>query len=360
MIAPQSRARAVLTVAAVVATCLPVASVSRAAAAAGRTGPHYRLTALAGSKDYLVYSRFRMVASKSHPGSLVHRYPGSLWELTRSGHRRRLGALTRASLDETFSVVGSRLFYLDEHDGRQELVPHLVDLRTGRTTFPPTPSGGYHGVGAAARGYLVEKRYADSPRGGPLGIASVHGSSVRPLANPFPGGQPFTVLTGSGTYVAFGGTSDGKGGIKTGSLRKPGKPTTLMPAQKLGPSFCGPPDASHVTCLIEWHYTTEVVRTFDTSTGKIVASTRSGCPGVVNNRPTVRGAAAFWVGCHHRLWRLTPHHRTAHSRYEFSENAKAPPVAALGQIVVTSKDRTTLYGIPGIHTHRHQLVTARS
>jgi hypothetical protein len=337
--------RAVAAVAVVLgfACLLAPADASASRASNGAVGdPTYRVTAVAGSSRFLVYTRYRLKGGKPSRR-------GSVLVVNRFGRVRRLGAIT--DLDQSFSLSGTNVF-TDTDTGTGATVT-LWNAATGaehhlKQLYGKTPEA------AAPTGYLAQQTLGSDPTR--LFVVSVAGNS-RSLGSPFPDGQTFFTQTGSTWLVAYEGDAEQKGGIRAERFSKPSRVHILLPSTgDPGQATCGVPTAKYLACWVDVGANNLELFRLD---GGAVAGTSVPCdPSGDVLTPTAKGPNAVWLPCTapRHLFELSLKGTVTSSRAVF---ANVPPVHALHEIVVSNPSRTALIGLPTATSKLRAIVSER-
>jgi hypothetical protein len=309
--------------------------------------PHFRYMALAGSPQYLVYARFRHVPSNADPEPM-----GGLYVLGQSGPPRRLTTI-RTDVATEFTVSGSTLVY--EDSSGQGGPVRLWNLKTGTQRRRSVHEVNL-GTTAAPDGYLFEVRGEQrAPSPWVLKLRSLDGP-VTTLGEPFLGGAEYGALTaGTSSFVVWAGGEASTGTIKSGRFDQPGH-FHVVDRDPGGPTFCGAPSVSYVACLVDVERGGQAVSLFKLD-GGLLAHTVKHCAG--DATPAAIGRRAVWLGCPHhdqRLWQMGTAGNLTGSKDRF---ANMTPVAALGEIVLSSPSTHRLLALTKPTAKPHTIVGSR-
>jgi len=288
--------------------------------------PGYRVTALTGSSEFLIFEKYRV-----RDGRRLN--PGRLYALTSRGSQIYLGQITRRMAVDP--IVRHTLVVQQSGTGKVA----IWTLPGARAVHLQAPYGS-DPIAAAPHGYLT---VAQSFPAGPERLAQVNiAGQVTQLGSPFPHQATFQVTSGAHGYVAYVQRVEQAGGIRTGHYGAPHQFHTLLSASgRPGGSLCGQPTAQTVACRTAG--SRRPLRLYRLDGGSIAATSRH-CQAAFLPAPTTQGSTAYWIGCAHdpRLWQLGPGGAIEGSRATY---ARVTPVHALHSVIVTTHSRHALVAL---------------
>lgn len=317
----------------VAATAVMVVGTVASAGAAGggvTSGPRavvYRLHAVAGDSQYLVYTKGRTRALTRE-----------LMVRDLSGTTRRIATLGIAAAD--FTVAGDVLIYLDStrRDGDGPIRYRWYNLATGaHGLFPQQPFTGYI---ALPHGWIDERSRRVADRKVWVLMRHTFAGHVTRLGEPFPDGARFAITYGGGDAVAYN-EFGAHGGAVWRSVQRPGRFRTLVPSNGRGggnsSADCPSATSAGVACEVYRHGRSWMH--LDSLQGEVVATT-SKC---AMWKPAMLGRSLAWVsqapGCGHRLHILDPNGSTVVTGPTLAVNEA---ISAYGGVVASNTSHTRL------------------
>jgi hypothetical protein len=335
------------------ALLVPNAAAANALPRAGRSAApstlHDQLRPLAGSSQFLVFSRF----ARTGQGTA---HTGALYAMARSGTTSKLATIRHS--DTGFSLTGSSLVYADPKKGTIYWWDLAAD-RHGHTKARHPNLQPQLPLSAAPGGWLLRHTETKAPYHSVLDRESTDGT-VTTLGEPFPHGGTISfggygVGAGAHQLVAFGNSPDDSDNVKTVvmDLKHPAVRRTLVPT---GPGFtnCGQPMAGLVACAVipVGHGAgSPTVRLLGLA-GKRAARTTQDCPPAYDfAAPAVLNTtAAAWITeteCKAGAGQLEVMGFSGQVTSSTLTFADSQPIPAFGEIVVMDVARTSIELVSG-------------
>jgi hypothetical protein len=286
---------------------------------------HYRLTALAGSSKFFVYSKFGVYAD----GRRAH--SGALFVKQLHGKSHRIAMITSAF--GNFSIDRSMLVY-GQGEGPNTATQHVYwrSLSTGAHGSFVSPVGAF----AAPNGWVTAQQSAGPSSAYVLSLHTTTGRTTR-LGSPDPAGSTIDISVGGDTLVVYEPFPDSgsNGAVKWMSFSRPGKFHQLISTPQGDSSICRSVTSKYIAC--NYSDNTADTNRLYTVTGKLVVSTAKDC---TNGPPAVVGDSIMWVtvlGGSCPVGRTTFLSPTGKVSFAKGNNLIGIPVSAFGKIVIASR-----------------------
>ena len=212
--------------------------------------PPGRAVVLVASEQYAVYA----VKASTKPLNPGNPNRGALYAVDAKGRRQALRTFKNSG--RRVELMGSSLMQtrrVDPPGGISYQVVHFQDLRTGRSGEVPMTDGD-SAMTAAPGGFVRAHRTGETTQLGERQTLSLqtYAGEQTPLGEPFPDGNGFSLVAGSGGLLASSATSDetpnADARIRYMDWRKPGVWRTLYDAHAERYVGCSTPSRTYVVC----------------------------------------------------------------------------------------------------------------